>query len=90
MVNLRKNGLSFRKIGAAVGCHHSTVMRICKRYEKSGYPDKLKRCGRPKNIDVRGERYVCRLAKKHRFSNLKLSQTSYFPPTFKETFSSGL
>ena len=33
VVNLRENGLSFRKIGAAVGCHHSTVIRICKRYE---------------------------------------------------------
>ena len=55
VVNLRKNGLSARKIGAAVGCHHSTVIRICKRYEKSGYPDKLKRCGRPKK-SMFGER----------------------------------
>ena len=45
VVNLRQNGLSC-KIGAAVGSHHSIVIRIFKRYEKSGYPDKLKRCGR--------------------------------------------
>ena len=55
VVNLRKNGLSFRQIGAAVGCHHSTVICICKRYEKSGYPDKLKRCGRQKK-SMFGER----------------------------------
>ena len=78
VVNLRKNGLSFRKIGAAVGCRHSSVIRICKRYEKSGYPDKLERRGQPNKFDVRGERYVCRLSKKHRFSNLKTIRNELF------------
>ena len=71
VINLRKNGLSFIKIGAAIDCHHSTIIRICKCDDKIGSPDKIKRCGRPKKVDVRGERYVCRLAKQHRFSNLK-------------------
>ena len=71
VIDLRKNELSFRNIGAAIGCHHSTIIRICKRYEKTGSLDKIKRCGRPKKVDVRGERYVCRLAKQHRFSSLK-------------------
>ena len=71
VINLRKTGLSFRKFRAAIGCHHSTVIRICKRHEKTGSPDKLKRSGRPKQVDFRGERYVCCLAEQHRFSNLK-------------------
>ena len=71
VINLRKNGLSFRKIGAAIGCYHSTIIRICKRNEKTGSLDKIKRCGRPKKVDVQGERYVCCLAKQHRFSSLK-------------------
>ena len=50
VINLRKSELSFRKIGATIGCHHSTVIRICKCNEKSASPDKLKRCGRPKSI----------------------------------------
>ena len=73
-----KNGLSFREIGAAVCCHHSSVIRICKRYEKSGYPDKLERRGQPKTFDVWGERYVCRLSKKHRFSDLKTIRNELF------------
>ena len=71
VINLRKNELSFRKIGTVIGFHHSKIIRICKRNEKTGSPDKIKRCGRPKKADVRGERYVCRLAKQHRFSSLK-------------------
>ena len=71
VIDLRKNGLSFRKIGAAIGCHHSTIIRICKHNEKTGSLDKIKRCGQPKKVDVREERYVCRLAKQHRFSSLK-------------------
>ena len=47
-------------------------MRICKRDDKTGSPDKTKRNGRPKKVDVRGERYVCRLSKQHRFSSLKI------------------
>ena len=35
--------------------HHSTVMRICKRNEKTGSADKIKRCGRPKKL-MFGER----------------------------------
>ena len=31
-----------------------------------------------KKIDVRGERYVCRLSKKHRFSNLKTITNELF------------
>ena len=71
VINLRKIGLLFRKIGAAVGCHHSTIIRNCKHNEKTGSPDKIIRCGRPKKVDVWGERYVCRLPKQHRFSSLK-------------------
>ena len=71
VINLRKKGLSFRKIGAAIGCHHSTIIRICKRNEKTGSLDKIKRCGRPKKVDVREKRYVCRLPKQHRFPSLK-------------------
>ena len=71
IMNLPKYGLSFRKIGAAIDCHHSTVIRICKRGDKTGSPGKIKRCGRRKKVDVRGERYVCHLSKQHRFSSLK-------------------
>ena len=70
IINLRKNRLSFRKIGAAIGCHHSTIIRTYKRNEKTGSPDKLKRCGQPKKL-MFGERDVCPLANQHRFSNLK-------------------
>ena len=55
VINLRKTGLSFRKIGATISCHHSTVIRICKRNEKTDSPDKLKRCGRPTKL-ILGER----------------------------------
>ena len=55
VINLRKNGLSFRKIGAAIACHHSTIIRICKRNEKTGSPNKIKRCGRLKKL-MFGER----------------------------------
>ena len=61
-INLRKKGLSFRKIVATIGCHHSTVIRIYKRNGKTCSPDKLKRCGRSKKLML-GERPVCRLAK---------------------------
>ena len=80
VIDLRKNGLSFRKSGAGIGCHHSIIIRICKRNENTGSLDKIKRCGRPKKVDARGERYVCRLAKQHRL----------LLPTSKETFLSGL
>ena len=53
VINLRTNGPWFRKIGAAIGCHHSTIIRICKRNEKTGSLDKIKRCGRLKKVDVR-------------------------------------
>ena len=56
---------------SVVPISHSTVIRICKRNEKTGSHDKLNRCGRPKTVDVRGERCVCCLAKQHTFSYLK-------------------
>ena len=62
VVNLQKNGLSVRQIRAAVRCHLSTVIRICKRFENSGYLDKIKRCGQPKNL-MFGERDMSHLAK---------------------------
>ena len=64
---LRETGLSFPKIGIIVGCHHSTA-----------FVAKLQRTGRPKKYDERGERAMCREAKRLRFDT--------FPELFQYAF----
>ena len=68
---LRESGLSFRKIGEQLNCHHSTALKIYNRFVSSGSVAKKARSGRPSKINERGERIVCRAAKKLRFRTLK-------------------
>jgi len=67
---LRESGLSFRKIGEQLNCHHSTALKIYNRIVSSGSVAKKARSGRPTKINERGERIVCRAAKKLRFRTL--------------------
>ena len=60
---LRESGLSFRKIGEQLNCHHSTALTIYNRFVSSGSVAKKARSGRPSKINERGERIVCRAAK---------------------------
>eukprot|EP00794_Sanderia_malayensis_P010159 gene10159-11199_t len=71
IINLRKTGLSFQKIAIQMGCNKSTACRIVKKYKLENSAEKGKRCGRPQKFFPRGERFVCRAAKRLRFENLK-------------------
>ena len=68
---LREIGFSFPKIAKLVGCHHSTALRIYRNFEATNSIVKLPRNGRPKKFDERGERVVCRTAKRLRFESLR-------------------
>ena len=68
---LRESGLSYREIGRQIGCHHSTALRIHKRFALTGSVAKQDRPGRPSKFDERGERTICRAARRLRFSTLK-------------------
>ena len=68
---LRENGYSFPQIAKAVGCHYSTCMRIFNSFKKPGSIHQKQRTGRPKKINERGERFVCRVARMQRFGKLK-------------------
>ena len=57
VITLRNNGLSFRQIGAAIGCHHSTIIRTCEHNEKIRFPDKLKEVYDQKQL-ILGERGI--------------------------------
>ena len=74
------------------GCHHYTIIRICKCNEKTGSPDKIKRCGWPRKVDVQGERYgfafllnlLC-LQSFPLVQNVEIASASFssFPPKLK-------
>ena len=68
---LKESGLSFRKIGEQLNCHHSTALKTYNQYLSSGSIAKKARSGRPSKITERGERTVCRTAKTLRFGTLK-------------------
>ena len=68
---LRENGHSFPQIAKVVGCHCPTCIRICNSLKKTGSIHQKQRTGRPKKIDERGERFVCRVARTQRFCRLK-------------------
>ena len=62
-INLMESGLSFRKIGEQLNCHHPTALKIDSQFVSSGFITKKARSGRPSEIKERGERIVCRTAK---------------------------
>ena len=68
---LRENGHSFPQIAKVIGCHHSTCIRIFNSFKKTGSIHRKQRTGRPKKINERGERFVCRVARTQRFCRLK-------------------
>ena len=69
---LRESGISYREIGRQIGCNYSTALRICKKFVSTGSVSKQDRPGRPSKFDERGERTICRIARRLRFSTLKI------------------
>ena len=68
---LRENGHSFPQIAKVVGCHYSTCMRIFNSFKNTGSIHQKQRTGKPKKINGRGERFVCRAARMQRFRKWK-------------------
>ena len=52
---LRESGLSYHEIGKQVGCHHSTAMKIYKKFATTGSVENKERTGRPNRFNERGE-----------------------------------
>ena len=69
---LRESGLSHRVIGRQIGCNHSTALKIYKKIVYNGSVSKQDGPGRPSKFDERGERTICRVARRLRFSTLKI------------------
>ena len=53
--HLRESGLSYREIGKQVGCHHSTTMKIYKKFATTGSVENKERPGHPKKFNERGD-----------------------------------
>ncbi len=67
---LRQAGLSYPKIVEIVGCHYTTAMRIYS-FEDTWSIEKKKRSGRPKKFDERGDRAMCRVARRLPIESLR-------------------
>ena len=68
---LRESGLSYRDIEKQVGCHHSTALQIYRKFVTTGSNEGKERPGRPNKFNERGERLICRAARRLKFSTLK-------------------
>ena len=66
----RVSGLSYREIGRQIGFNHSTALRNHKKIVSTGSVSKQDGPGRPSKFDERGERKICRVARRLRFSTL--------------------
>ena len=62
---LKESGLSLRKIGEQLNCHHSTALKIYNQFLSSGFIAKKARSGRPSKINERGERGQFVVRQKH-------------------------
>ena len=69
---LRESGLSYREIGKQVDCHHSTAVKIYKKFGFTGSVANKERTGRPNKFSNREETVICRAARGLRFSGLKI------------------
>ena len=66
IVTLNLGGLSKNKIGELLGIHRSTVERVLKRFQEKGSVENIRRSGRPRVTDARGDRKLYRILKKNR------------------------
>ena len=66
IVKLNLEGLSKNKIGELLGIHRSTVGRVLKRFQEKGSVENIRRSGRPRVTDARGDRKLYRILKKNR------------------------
>ena len=67
---LHEAGHSFAEIARQVGCSKSGAFKVFKSIEKTGSIAKQPRSGRPWKFLERGERAICRVARKLRFGTL--------------------
>jgi len=68
---LRESGLSYREIGKQGGCHHSTTVKSYNKCATTGWVEHKERLGHPNTVNERGERVICRAARRLKFSTLK-------------------
>ena len=68
---LRESDLSYRENGMQIGCNHSTALNIYKKFVSTGSVSKQGRPGSPSKFNERGERIICRVARRLRFCTLK-------------------
>ena len=67
---VREAGHSFAEIARQVGCSKSGAFKVFKSIVKTGSIVKQPRSGRPRKFLERGERAICRVARKLRFGTL--------------------
>ncbi len=61
---LKEEGLSFKKIAQKIGKPHQTISKICKRIQETKHFKDRPRSGRPKLLDERKKRILCRILNK--------------------------
>ena len=67
---LREAGHSYSEIAKQVGCSKSGAFKVYQIIQRTGSIAKLPRSGRPRKFLKRGERAICRVARKLRFATL--------------------
>ena len=60
------DGYSGCRISKILGLNRSTVLKFIKRFKGTGSPENLRRSGRPKKTDDRGDRQILRIVKSNR------------------------
>ena len=66
IVDLMNDGYSGCKISKILGLNRSAVLKFIKRFQSTGSLENLRRNGRPKKTDDRGDRQILRVVKCNR------------------------